>query len=224
MLHHHHTDNCNHDHEHQDKNHIPRRKILTKDDLESFQSSMPFSKFIGFIERLNHEITDLPLEKIRKKYLDGDEKRYEKDGLFVEGGIGILCQLLENLRSWVDKVPAHEMGLSRFGNPGFRDWYDMVQEKMDESLMPLLANKQQREEAGAYLLASFGDRKRIDYGTGHEANFICFLLCLCEFKAVSEDEYDGLVAVAFWEYAHFDIYSVSTLIICHSSRLATSSS
>lgn len=199
---HHHSDNCSHDdHEHQEKSPqkscIPSRKILTKDDLERFQTSIPYTKFMGFIERLNQEIADKPLGKVRKEYLDGDLKR--NCDRIEEGSVRFLCQLCIKFSNWIDEIPAHEMGLSRFGNPGFRDWYDRVQERMDESLMPLLANKEHREEAGAYLLASFGDRKRIDYGTGHEANFICFLLCLCEFKAVSDSEFDGLVAAVFWE-------------------------
>lgn len=30
-------------------------------------------------------------------------------------------------------------------------------------------------EVGRYLQESFGNRERIDYGTGHEANFVAFL-------------------------------------------------
>ena len=34
------------------------------------------------------------------------------------------------------------------------------------------------DEACEYLLHSFGDATRIDYGTGHECNFVCFLMVL----------------------------------------------
>jgi serine/threonine-protein phosphatase 2A activator len=55
-------------------------------------------------------------------------------------------------------------------------------------------------EMAIYLVHSFGNRKRIDYGTGHEANFICFLLCLLEIGIVTEDDYPALVINVFWEY------------------------
>ena len=38
-----------------------------------------------------------------------------------------------------------------------------------------------------YLNASFGDRQRIDYGTGHELNFVCFLYTLTAIRFVPVD-------------------------------------
>ena len=143
---------------------------------------------MGFIERLNLEIRDQPLAKIKTLYTENETSC-----------ISDICQLLGTLSSWIDEIPAHEMGLSRFGNPGFRDWYHRVQERMNESLLSILPNEQHREEAGAYLLASFGDMQRIDYGTGHEANFICFLICLKEFNVIPDSNLFGGIALVFWE-------------------------
>ncbi|KAF7682716.1 Serine/threonine-protein phosphatase 2A activator [Astathelohania contejeani] len=39
-----------------------------------------------------------------------------------------------------------------------------------------------------YLLASFGNPCRMDYGTGHELNFLCFLYCLVEEEIMEINE------------------------------------
>ncbi len=43
-----------------------------------------------------------------------------------------------------------------------------------------ICNGDYASEVARYLSASFGDRQRIDYGTGHELNFICFLFVTFE--------------------------------------------
>lgn len=55
-------------------------------------------------------------------------------------------------------------------------------------------------ELSTYLMHSFGDVKRTDYGTGHEAHFLIFLYCLDALKVVGESDYQALVLNVFWEY------------------------
>lgn len=197
--HHHHQDDCCHDSKEikQEPQHIPRRKILTLHDLERFQSSEALSKYIGFITRLNDKIANQTLSSVRGNYYSSvGPENGANDGI-----ISKLISLLETLSKWVDEIEPHQVGLSRFGNPAFRTWFDKVSEEMDTLLMPIFSNKLQREEAGTYLSAAFGDRKRIDYGTGHEANFMCFLLCCQEFLKLDQDQvYEEFVAVTFWDY------------------------
>jgi hypothetical protein len=71
--------------------------------------------------------------------------------------------------------------ISRFGNPAFRQFYDEAQ-RMAPTLLTRCtgdawaqADPQAIAEMAHYLVASFGDRQRIDYGTGHELNFLCLL-------------------------------------------------
>jgi hypothetical protein len=40
---------------------VPKRQILTKDDLEKFLESDTYNDFISFIERLNNSVKGLPL-------------------------------------------------------------------------------------------------------------------------------------------------------------------
>lgn len=43
-------------------------------------------------------------------------------------------------------------------------------------------------EVSCYLLESFGNTTRIDYGTGHELAFIAFLVCLFKLKILKSNE------------------------------------
>lgn len=85
---------------------------------------------------------------------------------------------------------------------------------MDElhSRLANLPNEAIRE-VSAYLQQSFGDRERIDYGSGHELNFMCWLyllpllailtprrLCLRELDILNSEDYKSLVLVVFNQY------------------------
>lgn len=48
-----------------------------------------------------------------------------------------------------------------------------------------------------YLLDSFGNPTRIDYGTGHETTFVAFLYCLAALGLVKESDRQALVCVVF---------------------------
>jgi Phosphotyrosyl phosphate activator (PTPA) protein len=62
-------------------------------------------------------------------------------------------------------------------------------------------------EVSGYLQQAFGDRERIDYGSGHELNFMCWLyffqcnsnrrLCLRQLNILSQDDFQSLILVVF---------------------------
>jgi len=70
----------------------------------------------------------------------------------------------------------------RFGNKAFRTWYEKVKDNLESNLFDHLLNNENLQKAWIelypYLLDSFGSYERIDYGTGHEMNFLVFLYCL----------------------------------------------
>jgi hypothetical protein len=53
------------------------------------------------------------------------------------------------------------------------------------------------QELSDYICSSFGDKTRIDYGSGHELNFICFLYCLVRLECFSFTDYSDLVNMVF---------------------------
>lgn len=109
-----------------------------------------------------------------------------------------LLSLLSQLNTWVDETEnePQEKGNARFGNPAFRTWYELLSKNAVslcetvlsagtrfeveglEGVMDADILKNAAEEISVYLLDSFGNSIRIDYGSGHEMAFIVFLYCL----------------------------------------------
>lgn len=54
--------------------------------------------------------------------------------------------------------------------------------------------KDSAAELGPYLAGSIGNSTRIDYGTGHEASFATWMLCICKLGVVDVEK-DGLALV-----------------------------
>jgi hypothetical protein len=52
----------------------------------------------------------------------------------------------------------------------------------------------------AYLSDSFGNERRIDYGTGHETNLAIFFLCLLKLGLVTESDLSSLILRGFTSY------------------------
>eukprot|EP00299_Pterocystis_sp_00344_P003489 c14247_g1_i1.p1 GENE.c14247_g1_i1~~c14247_g1_i1.p1 ORF type:complete len:401 (+),score=92.60 c14247_g1_i1:44-1246(+) len=189
--HHHHENHENCDHQSNNSNHsttntsfrLPTRSILTKNDLERFQHSPTYENFLGFIIRLN--------DAARGKTLRAECVMSET----VSRVIGILDQL----EHWIADIAPETATLSRFGNPSFRVWYGRVSENI-ESMIATVVPTAAALEVSTYLLHSFGDKKRIDYGTGHEANFICFLYCLDKLGVVQQQDMPALTLKVFWRY------------------------
>ena len=116
-----------------------------------------------------------------------------------------MLEVLEQVDHLVEQTPPLDTG-SRFGNKAFQTLYDAISErsaalhdKVLESLSdPVKAGAAQ--ELTAYFRESFGNRTRIDYGSGHELNFITYLLCLRQLSLLTPADYPALVLRVFTKY------------------------
>ncbi|KAL2913525.1 Serine/threonine-protein phosphatase 2A activator 2 [Polyrhizophydium stewartii] len=185
----------------------PRRAILTKDDLERFQTSQAFADYVGFVEALSGSVRNVTL----------------RTDVPVSAPVAALLAVLDRLDSWVADLPPDDNTKSRFGNPAFQRWFDRLEANADDLAASVLAaaagadhpslrpadpdagagagaRSPAQIEVATYLLNSFGNRKRIDYGTGHEAHFIAALLCLDKLGVVAKEDYPALVLRVFWRY------------------------
>lgn len=162
---------------------IPKRSILTNEDLANFTQSSTFNTFVAFIEQLS--------DSVRGKLLT--------DPLELSPALGKLSNLLDTIGSWAGDIDAAPEGKSRFGNAAFLIWYDRLENQAPKLLLDIIP-EDYIEEVSVYLVHSFGNRKRIDYGTGHEAHFIAFLLCLVQLQILRLEDYTGAVLCVFWKY------------------------
>lgn len=111
----------------------------------------------------------------------------------------VLTNVFPVIRGWVRDVPLQDLKQQRFGNKAFRDMSEkLVNEAgalidthiiptlgLDVCTMPKWASSREElkltvsAELRAYLLDSFGNSSRIDYGSGHELHFFVFLMVGC---------------------------------------------
>lgn len=77
---------------------------------------------------------------------------------------------------------------------------DQPPNEMNKTTIPIVNETQLSEaadEISCYLKNSFGNRTRIDYGSGHELNFVCFLYCLYRVGFLLREDFRDVVIVVF---------------------------
>ena len=122
-----------------------------------------------------------------------------------------MIEVLDRVEALAKETPPVDNATSRFGNPAFRTFYDKVQEVRgndgfsgdQDLLMTLLmlsilqaAPRFQEQvlrvrpseaitEVSGYFCESWGNRARIDYGSGMELNFLCWLCVFISYSSAS---------------------------------------
>ncbi|KAF8523704.1 Phosphotyrosyl phosphatase activator [Hysterangium stoloniferum] len=165
--------------------HVPRKGILTKEHLEAFQNSQTHEDIINYIKTLNENVVGVKL---------GDE-------CTTSPGIEAILNVLSKVEQVAMETPPVNNSGSRFGNPAFKEFYDKVTE-LSPSLHAQLPNlpSEAIPEVSTYFREAWGNRTRIDYGSGMELNFLCWLMCLQRLRVVQENDATALVTRVFWRY------------------------
>jgi serine/threonine-protein phosphatase 2A activator len=115
--------------------------------------------------------------------------------------ITTILGILDNVEDVVKRSPPEDQGDSRFGNKGFRDFLDLAAKEHSGWHGKLgITSPEAISEVSTYFLQSFGNRTRIDYGSGHELNFILWLLCLYQLQIVTVADFRPLVLRVFSRY------------------------
>lgn len=165
----------------------PSRRILSPSDHDKFLSSPTYQLILAFVFSLAESVQDQPRSAVNPHLMSGT----------LKGIVSVLDRVNELLL----KSPPTEQGGSRFGNRAFRDFLDLVKSEAPAWHQQIgLENPAAVDEVSTYLMQSFGDQARIDYGSGHELNFVMWLLCLYQLRVVARSDFRALVLVVFSRY------------------------
>ncbi|SCU95513.1 LAME_0F12442g1_1 [Lachancea meyersii CBS 8951] len=167
---------------------IPQKRLLTQEDIEIWKGSSVCENLVEYICELAISIKGLKNDQF-------EEPIHES----VEG----CMHLLEQVRSIIEKFPVkQDAETSRFGKVEFRDFYDELKSTSRAMLSQEFKSlsQSQAEELAVYLTEAWGDRERIDYGSGHELNFICFLYGLRDFGVFDSSHNRNVVLKIFSQY------------------------
>lgn len=137
----------------------PTRKLITPHDLTLFQSSPTHALLLSFSTDLNNSVLNKP----------------NSAQVPTTPAVDTLLSILDSVSKTIADFPAEDAAGSRFGNKSFQRFYDAVWERAEEWHQPLDLSNDALAEPKRYFCEAFGNRTRIDYGSGHELNFLAWM-------------------------------------------------
>ncbi|KAL1124704.1 hypothetical protein AAG570_001328 [Ranatra chinensis] len=158
---------------------------MNVDDMSLWEKSEAYLEYLGFITAMNEEVKGKP-----------SRGTYEKSA-----NVDVVINILNKLDDWTTEIPPIEQP-QRFGNKAFRTWYEKLKNDAGDMLMDSMDPKfhQAIAEFKYYLIESFGNSTRIDYGTGHEMSFCMFLCCMFKVGAFVASDKAAVVCYIFSRY------------------------
>ncbi|KAM3089108.1 Serine/threonine-protein phosphatase 2A activator 2 [Clarireedia jacksonii] len=165
----------------------PSRRILSPRDHDLFLQSPTYDLLLAFAFGLTDSVADTPVSAIKDNELSAT--------------VTTILNILNNVEDVVRRSPPEEQGDSRFGNKGFRDFLDLAaKEHITWHKQLGVPSPEAITEVSTYFLQAFGNRTRIDYGSGHELNFMMWLLCLYQLGIINKQDFRPLVLKVFIRY------------------------
>lgn len=177
---------------------VKSEKLINSiDKHRTFMGGKTYKKIIEFVSLLQGTV---------KSRINNSKK----EDLEENSNIRTFMKLLAQARILIEENQPINKEKQRFGNVMFRTWYEKLEKYYDEELsseinsmikVPLIEGSLGlADELKPYFFECFGNNKRIDYGTGHELNFLMVLMICCSLNLFKEEEYYQLVQILFKEY------------------------
>ncbi|QDS75975.1 hypothetical protein FKW77_004044 [Venturia effusa] len=164
---------------------VPTRRILSKRDHDLFLASPTYQTLLGFVFGLSDSIHGKAISSISRNSLTSTTNA--------------ILSILDEAEALVASNPPLDTG-SRFGNPAFRSFFDAITKCLPEWHKQLSLPQEAIAEVSTYLQHSFGSASRIDYGSGHELNFLLWLLCLNRLDLLPPSTFPSLTLIVFPRY------------------------
>ncbi|CAJ0577250.1 unnamed protein product, partial [Mesorhabditis spiculigera] len=156
-------------------------------DLAAWKRSLAHRDYLDFLHRVNDAVAG------------------KKTSQWVPQSPGVqkVMSMLEVIKGYTDKHPPEAEMQQRYGNKAYRKWYAELTENAKELINDVLEEVENDGAAAMlepYLLDSFGNQTRIDYGSGHEAAFIILLLCFEKIGLFTPEDLPAVGLMIFGEY------------------------
>lgn len=167
---------------------LPEKRLLTNDDMQIWQNCQTKSDLLKFLCELADAVKGL------------ENSQYSQP---ISGSIQSVEALIECVDQCIKNHPVESTGPSRFGKGEFRDLYDEISRRSSVLIKEKFGSltDEQVSQLSVYFNESWGNKSRIDYGSGHELNFLCFLYGLYRYGVfdLAKDN-RNLVLVVFMKY------------------------
>uniref|UniRef100_A0A0N5AAL0 Serine/threonine-protein phosphatase 2A activator n=1 Tax=Syphacia muris TaxID=451379 RepID=A0A0N5AAL0_9BILA len=172
---------------------VPQKKIATVFDLEKWCHSkasavhpLGYADYMAMLHELNDSV----------KGVDSTED------IPISQNVINALEMLNNFQLLILECPPKTMKVPRYGNLAYADWHQRLTEVANDAVSELLPQEKKAAyaELVPYILDSFGNPIRIDYGTGHEAAFLMFVMCLKKLGVFTPDDSKALVLRLFAKY------------------------
>lgn len=166
----------------------PTRRILSERDHELFLASSTHDLIVSFVFHLSDSVRDRTIPAV------------EQSDAASDPAIVALLAVLDEAEALLKQSPPLETS-SRFGNPAFRDFLSKLNDALPAWHAKLgVSDPSAQDELSVYISNAFGSGTRIDYGSGHELNFLLWLLCLRQMSLVKDSTFAALTLLVFPRY------------------------
>ncbi|EGG19826.1 serine/threonine-protein phosphatase 2A regulatory subunit B' [Cavenderia fasciculata] len=160
---------------------VPSKVITNQNDLNRFLATDTAKELLSFIQRMGDNVIG----------------KSSRDECIISNTTQNIINEITKMSNWIDEIPPLAQPM-RYGNKAYRTFYQKVVDNIVDIHNNIVPQDKHDaiQELSPYLLDSLGNQTRLDYGTGHELHFVCWLYCLRKIDVLtSTDEIASVLKI-----------------------------